>query len=131
MSKQIELVKKYLDSVEKLELNTEILHEDYLQWELPNLLNRSGQKSDLKDSVKRLAAAKNILSSQEYQITSTLEQKNTVVMEAKWTGKMAIHAGALKAGQELKAYFCMIFEFKDEKIHRIRNYDCFENFEAN
>jgi len=41
-------------------------------------------------------------------------------------GTMAMDAGVLKSGQVMKAYFCMIFEFSDGKIHRIRNYDCFE-----
>jgi ketosteroid isomerase-like protein len=130
MSKQIEIVKKYVSLVQNLDFSesttAELLHEDYLQWELPNLLNKLGQKSDATDSFKRMQTAKMILSSQSYEITSTLEQGNTVVIETIWTATMAIDAGPLKKGQAMKAYFCMFFEFKDGKIHRVRNYDCFE-----
>ncbi len=130
MSQQLDLVKKYVRWAETLNpdenIALEILHPDYSQWELPNLLNKAGQKSDIKDSLRRIEIAKTILSSQKFEISSLIEQDATAVIEARWTGTLAVDAGALKKGQVLKAYFCMVFEFKDEKIHRIRNYDCFE-----
>lgn len=132
MSKQTEIVRKYLSMVESMSFTPEqyldLLHPDYQQWELPNLLNKNGQKSDLADSEKRMKIAKSILTTQRYEITSMIEQNATVVMEAVWNGTMATDAGALKKGQILKAYFCMVFDFMDGKIHRIRNYDCFEPF---
>lgn len=132
MSKQTEAVKKYVSIVENLNFTseslTDLLHKDYQQWELPNLLNKAGQVSDLADTERRMKTGKSILASQHYEITSLTEQNATVVMEAVWTATLATHAGPLKSGQTLKAYFCMIFEFKDEKIYRIRNYDCFEPF---
>ena len=132
LSKQIEAVKKYVALVEAVSLNQEnageLLHADYQQWELPNQLNRTGQKSDLADTLRRMQMAKGILSGQSYEIISTIEQGNTVVMEAIWTGHIAATVGAFQAGQQLKAFFCMIFTFKDGKIHRIKNYDCFEPF---
>src|SRR4051812_39611396 len=129
MSAQIELVKKYVTLVENFELNevnsTEIIHKDYLQWELPNLLNKNGQKSDVAESLRRIKVGKAIVSSQNYEITKTLEQGNTVVIESLWTGTMAVDAGPLKKGQQMKAFICMFFEFKDQKIYQVRNYDCF------
>ncbi|HUP56448.1 MAG TPA: hypothetical protein VM598_03280 [Bdellovibrionota bacterium] len=49
-------------------------------------------------------------------------------VELVWSGTMAIEAGALKPGQRLKAYFCIVLEGRDGKIFRQRNYDCFESF---
>lgn len=133
MSKQTEIVKKYISMVENMnfvpEVYGDLLHNDYQQWELPNQLNKLGQKSDIADSEKRMNIAKSILTSQHYEITSMIEQNFKVVLEAVWNGTMAIDAGHLKSGQKLTAYFCMIFDFKDGKIHRIKNYDCFELFE--
>ncbi|MBL7714238.1 MAG: nuclear transport factor 2 family protein [Bdellovibrionales bacterium] len=120
--KQIEAVKKYIQLVQDLNFTEEstagLLHRDYLQWELPNLLNKQGQKSGAADSFRRMLMAKEILQSQCYEITSILEQGSTVVMESTWVG-------TLKNGQVMKAFFCMYFEFLDGKIHRVRNYDCF------
>ncbi|MCB0631806.1 MAG: hypothetical protein R2824_20670 [Saprospiraceae bacterium] len=36
--------------------------------------------------------------------------------------------GNLSAGEDMVAYFAQFFEFKDGKIYRQRNYDCFEPF---
>lgn len=132
MSIQIEIVKKYIALVEAMNFTpdtaADLVHPDYEQWELPNQLNKQGQKSDLADSFKRMKIATTIMREQKYQITSTMEQDSRVVMEAIWAGKFSTDIGPFKAGQELKAFFCMIFEFKDQKIYRIRNYDCFEPF---
>lgn len=133
-STQIETVRKYLRLVETLDFTpqstAELIHSDYLQWELPNALNKKGQQSDAADSFRRIQMAKMILTVQKYEVTSTLEQGATVVVEALWTGTMAIDAGTLKKGQQLKAHFCMFFEFKDGKIYRVKNYDCFEPFDG-
>ena len=130
MANQLEIVKKYIEIVENLTFDQhtseELIHRDYLQWELPNQLNKNGQKSDAQDSFKRIQTAKLILASQKYQVTSMIESQNTVVVETLWTGQMAIDAGPLKKGQLMKAYICMFYEFKEGKIHRVRNYDCFE-----
>ncbi len=132
MTKQIETVKRFITLVESLQLNennsSDILHPEYVQWELPNQLNSSGTKSDKTESLRRMQTAKTIMASQSYEVTSTLEQGNTVVVEALWRGKMALDAGPFKKDQVLKAFFCMFFEFKDEKIFRVKNYDCFEPF---
>lgn len=130
--KKIEMVIKYVNLVQNLDFSPsttkDILHENYLQWELPNLLNKHGQKSDLEDSFRRMEMAKKIMAKQTYEITSTLEQNNQVMIETLWTGTMAIEAGPFKKDQQLKAFICMIFEFKDGKIFKVRNYDCFEPF---
>lgn len=132
LSAQTRAVETYVRLVEAFALDetnaAEILHPDYVQWELPNLLNKAGQKSDLTETIRRMQVAKKMMASQSFAITSMLEHGETVVMEARWTGKIAADIGAFKQGQELKAFFCMVFEFKDQKIHRIRNYDCFEAF---
>jgi hypothetical protein len=49
-----------------------------------------------------------------------------VVLEAIWTGTLAVGFGTLKPGDQLRARFAQIFEFKDGLIWRQRNYDCFE-----
>lgn len=132
MSPYEALIREFVKATETFQLTAtvaqRILHEKYQQVEYPNLLNKKGQTSDLAETLSRMLAAPMILKSQTYDISSITECANRLIMEARWSGEMKIDAGPLKAGQRLKAFFCMVFEFKDEKIFAIRNYDCFEAF---
>jgi ketosteroid isomerase-like protein len=69
-----------------------------------------------------------IIDKQSYEITNTCHAGNSVILEARWTGILAIPLGNLKAGDKMEAYFAQFFEFKDGKIYRQRNYDCFLPF---
>lgn len=132
MSQYTAFVEEFVRSTERFgwtdEVARKLLHREYIQTELPNLLNRKGQTSTLAETLSRSELSKKILKSQTYEITSMLASGETVVMEATWSGEMLIDAGPLKSGQTLKAFFCMVFEFKEGQIYRIRNYDCFEAF---
>lgn len=68
------------------------------------------------------------MSSQKYEIKREYEMEETVITEVVWTAKVRADAGPFQAGQELRAYFCCVFDFKDGLILRQRNYDCFERF---
>ena len=109
MSTQINFVKRYVSLVESLELNEvtakELLHPEYLQWELPNILNKLGQKSDVADSLKRMATARAILSSHKYDITSTFELGSTVIIETQWKGTMAIETGPFKKRSRIESVY--------------------------
>ena len=68
------------------------------------------------------------MSKEEYDIIHAYKDGNVVIIEAVWTGTLAIAIGKLSAGEKMKAYFAQFFEFKEGKIFRQRNYDCFEPF---
>jgi len=106
----------------------ELLHPGYEQTELPNVLNPNGQTSNVAETIARSAVSKKLLRAQTFTITSMLAAGATVVMEAQWSGEMAVDVGPLTAGKTIQAFFCMVFEFRDGLIHRIRNYDCFAPF---
>lgn len=128
----IRIVKKFLSALEQFcdqeEVFAEVLHPEFQQKEFPNLLNKSGQESDFYHAVERAGKAKNILSRQVYQITNIVSDADQIVAELRWEGWMAIDAGPLKQGQKVTAYICVVIEFKDGKIYRQRNYDCFDSF---
>jgi ketosteroid isomerase-like protein len=132
MSRQREIVEEFVRVTERFAWTPEaaraLLHPDYVQTELPNALNRRGQESNVEETLSRSEIAKKILAAQRYEVTALHESGSTVVMEARWSGTMRVDAGPLKAGQELRAHFCMVFELEGERIRRIRNYDCFEPF---
>ncbi|HKB34942.1 MAG TPA: nuclear transport factor 2 family protein, partial [Gemmataceae bacterium] len=69
---------------------------------------------------------KKAMRSQRYEILGAVAGGDTVALEVRWTGTLAVPLGSLPAGGEMRARFAMFFEFKGGKIWRVRNYDCFE-----
>jgi len=65
------------------------------------------------------------MSAQTIEIVNAVGSGECVVLEAIWTGTLAIAMGNLKLGDQIKARFAQVFEFKDGLIWRQRNYDCF------
>jgi hypothetical protein len=130
MKSKLEIIQQYFKLLE--DFSTEpadfeaLLHSGFEQREFPNALNKLGQQSDLADSLRRAAVGKTILASQSFEITNSIEGAEQLVVEVIWRGKMARDAGTLKARQELSAHFCIVCEFKEGKIYRQRNYDCFD-----
>lgn len=129
---KLEIVKRYFKYIEQFSTHeadfTAILHPEFRQHEFPNLLNKTGQESDLSHLLKRAEMGKKLISRQSFEIKNQIENGDQLVVESQWFGKMAMDAGPLKSGQEVRAYFCIVLEFKDGKIFRQRNYDCFEPF---
>lgn len=132
MNRQFDVVQQYLQLVAKFSGDRAafeaLVDPDFLQTEYPNALNRQGQQSNREHAFSRLQTAKTILAAQQLVITNHCEQGEQVFVEAVWTGQMAVDAGPLMQGQSLRATFCMAFEFKNGRIHRQRNYDCFDPF---
>lgn len=103
-------------------------HAEVEQIEFPNAITKTTafrSLQDLKDGSER---GKAILSKETYEIQKLYAFDDTVILEAVWTGTISIDIGNLKPGENMKAYFAQFFEFKDGKIFRQRNYDCFEPF---
>ncbi|MCG6168230.1 nuclear transport factor 2 family protein [Leptospira sp. FAT2] len=132
MNKYNQIVETYLKLlsefvVEKEEFKT-ILHPEIQQIEYPNALTKTVTVSNWEDIFRRMPAGKNLLKRQVFRMQSYLENGDTVVVEAEWEATVKTDLGPFKTDQNLKAYFCMIFEFKENKIYRQKNYDCFEPF---
>ena len=107
-----------------------ILHSEAIFYEYPNLVTKNVQVRIASKGMKSIEMGKQILSAQRYEFFDFTEDENKLVAEGVWTGTMKIDAGSLKQGQQLKAYLCVVIEFKDDKISRVRNYDCYEPFTA-
>lgn len=125
----IQFVREYLAAVESNatgEALSRFYTPDAQQIELPNRLNPNGGHSDLPNLLKRAEQVPAILESQEYEIHSAIAQGNRVAVEATWTAVLAVPLASLPAGGTMMVHFAMFFELRDGKIHRQRNYDCFE-----
>jgi ketosteroid isomerase-like protein len=100
--------------------------DDAVQVELPNRLNPNGGRSDLARMLQRAEQGRHLLRSQRYEIMSETARDHRVVIEAVWTGVLAIDVGTLAAGATMRAHFAIVFELVDGRIRHQRNYDCFE-----
>ncbi|RBP46246.1 ketosteroid isomerase-like protein [Roseimicrobium gellanilyticum] len=128
-AQNIQLVRDYLAAVESNATGDALARfytTDALQIELPNRLNPSGGHSDVPNLLKRAEQVPVILQSQEYEIHSIVSQGDRVAVEATWTAVLAVPIASLPAGGTMMAHFAIFFELRDGKIHRQRNYDCFE-----
>ena len=103
-------------------------HSEVVQIEYPNTVTKNTTTRMLKDLEAAASRGKQVLQKERYDIVNSYSAGNTVIIEAIYTGTLAIKAGKLKPGDEMKAYFAQFYEFKDGKIFRQRNYDCFEPF---
>lgn len=132
MSKQKQIIETYLqllsDFVIEREEFEKVFHPSIEQIEYPNALTKSVTISDFEILLQRMPAGKNLLKKQSMRIRNYIETGETAVVEADWEATVRTDLGPFKADQNLKAYFCMIFEFKEGKIFRQKNYDCFEPF---
>lgn len=127
----LDIAKTFIKAIEEGKTGdalAEFYSEKVIQVEYPNTLTRNLTARTLKDLQEASERGKKVMAKQQYDIVKSYVYGNTVILEAVWTGTLAITIGNLPAGGEMKAYFAQFFEFEDGKIIRQRNYDCFEPF---
>ena len=125
----IALVREYFAALGRDDTGSAIakyFDPDYFQVEYPNVLNKSGQQSDLAHSMQRAEQGKKLLKSQRFDMRNAVASGDHVAVEADWTGTLAVPALGLPAGGEMRAHFAIFIEMRAGKIWRQRNYDCFE-----
>ncbi len=129
---KLETVKRFYELIESFSIAESdykpLLHPDVEQTEYPNLITPGIVVSNYETLLQRIPNGKKLLKSQKYDIQRTYESGETLITEVVWTAEVGADIGAFKTGQQLKAYFCCVFDFKDGFIYRQRNYDCFERF---
>ncbi len=103
-------------------------HKDIEQIEFPNTLTKNKVIRNLEDLKLASERGKKVLQKEEYEIIKSYTFENTVIIEALWTGTLEVPIGSIPEGGQMKAYFAQFYEFKDNKIIKQRNYDCFEPF---
>jgi hypothetical protein len=99
---------------------------DVIQEEFPNRLLPKGTVRNLEALRKGSAEGRKVMRAQTIEIVNAVSSGQCVVLEAIWTGTLVVGFGTLKPGDQLRARFAQVFEFKDALIWRQRSYDCFE-----
>ncbi|MFY0713423.1 nuclear transport factor 2 family protein [Seonamhaeicola sp. NFXS20] len=131
MAKNENTVIQFLKMLENRTSSNELenfYHPDAKQIEFPNALTRQFTTRNLQELKEASEKGSKVLTKEKYEVKNLISTVDYVVLECVWRGTLAVPIGNIKAGAQMKAYFAQIFEFKDGKIFRQRNYDCFEPF---
>lgn len=126
----IAIVKKYFAAIETgdPEANLQYFAPDVVQVEFPNRLVPNGATRDLQGLREAAVKGSKVVSGQRYEVLSAIADGEKVAVEAQWSARLSIPLGSLKAGDEMRARFAIFLEFRDGKIIRQHNYDCFDPF---
>jgi len=96
----------------------------------PSLVAPQGMVRDFIHIRAAYDRARYVIRAQTYDVVNAFACGNTVVIEVIWNATLGVEVGALQPGDTMRARFAQFFEFRGDKICRIRNYDCFDPFEA-
>lgn len=126
----VDIVRRYFAAIEagEPEGNLAFFAEDVVQEEFPNRLVPQGAVRDLAALREAAQRGRKAVTRQRYEILNAIASGNQVAVETLWTGTLAIPFGSIPAGGEMRARFAVFLEFRDGKIVRQRNYDCFDPF---
>jgi len=125
------VVREFLKMVEERKSSDDLekfYHPDVEQKEFPNAIVSATAVRNLNDLKAGSDRGRKIMIKEEYEIKNLFSRGDTVILEAVWKGTLAVPIGNIPAGGQMTAYFAQFFEFKEGKIFRQRNYDCFEPF---
>lgn len=125
----LDAAKNYLAAIERGAVGEALaafFTPDVLQQEFPNRLMPNGATRTLQQILESADRGQAILSGQRYEILNSMTSDHTVLLEVQWTGRMAVAVAGLPPGGHMRARFAVVLEYRDGKIARQRNYDCFD-----
>ncbi len=125
----LEIARSYLKAVEQGATGAAlrqffapgVIFEEY-----PNRVTPLGKTRDLTAALEGAERGKKAMSRQIYKITHEIAEGDRVALEVEWVGTLAVPFGSLPAGGQMKAFLAVFLEFREGKIIRQRNYDCYE-----
>jgi len=107
---------------------SDFYHPDVEQIEFPNAITKNTTMRTLTELEEGFQKGSKILAKEEYEVRNLVSAGDTTVLECVWRGTLAVPIGNIPVGGQMIAHFAQVFEFRDGKIYRQRNYDCFEPF---
>jgi ketosteroid isomerase-like protein len=100
--------------------------DDVVQIEFPNRLLPNGATRDLaalRDAAER---GRKVMSAQRFEVVNAIASGDQVAVEALWTGTLAVPLGSIPVGGQMRARFAIFLTYRDGRIVRQHNYDCFD-----
>jgi len=130
-SKYLQIAHDYVKAIESGATGEAVgrfLHPEITHYDLPNRFNPSGKISDRKAMQAAAERGQKVMRSQKYDILSSVEQGDVLVLEIDWIGKLAISVAGIPAGGEMHARIATFLEFQDDLIILQRDYVCYDPF---
>jgi ketosteroid isomerase-like protein len=126
----LKLIKTFFRAIEDGDLDAVVAcyHPDIRHTEWPNILRKEGVVSTLDDIKAAFERGRKSVKSQTFHVNTLIGDGDMVAAEALWRGVLNVGFGNLQPGDAMTAHVCTVFELRDGKIFRQRNYDCFEPF---
>lgn len=126
-ARNLETARRYLESVGQPNAETlGFFAEDVVQVEFPNRLIPEGATRDLAGLREAAQRGSKVMTAQRYEILNAIASGDQVAVEANWIGTLAVPFGNTPAGGEMRARFAIFLTFRDGRIVRQHNYDCFD-----
>jgi ketosteroid isomerase-like protein len=130
----IAVVERYLAVVADLDARPDDLdafvHPDARFTERPNLVAPGGRRRDTACARAAFVHSRALLRENRIDVHEHVAAGERVVTRATWTGVLAVDAGPIPAGTEMRAECCMVFTVRDGRIREQDNYDCYHPVEA-
>jgi ketosteroid isomerase-like protein len=125
----LETARRYLQALERGETGAAL--RDFFAPEVvfeafPNRLRPLGETLNLASALKNVERGKKAMSHQKYKIKKEIADVDQVALEVEWVGTLAVPFESVPAGGRMRVFFAMFLEFREGKIVRQRNYDCYE-----
>lgn len=126
----LQLAREYLASIGREDQlgGLRFFADDVVQVEFPNRLLPNGATRDLaalRDAAER---GRKVMTAQRFEVLNAITSGEQVAVEALWTGTLAVPLGNIPAGGQMRAHFAIFLTYRDGKIVRQHNYDCFDPF---
>ena len=128
---KVDLLKRFLAAIEDGSIADKIdqfYAPEVLRTENPDLITPVVVTRKLQPLKKAASKNKKVISKQKYQVIRIHDAGEALILEAVWTGELAISFGKLCAGDIMRAWFAQFYQFRNGRIIRQGNYDCFKPF---
>jgi ketosteroid isomerase-like protein len=123
------IARRYLEAVESGAEGSalaDFFTKDVVQEEFPNRLEPIGGHRDLDGILESARSDKRTLRAQKFDILNSITDGDAVALEILWSGYLAVPVDTLPADSEMRAHISLWLEFRDGKICRQHNYNCFD-----
>lgn len=126
----LEIARRFLVTVGQgdPEENLAFYAEDVVQVEFPNRLVPQGATRDLEALRQAGQRGSKAVTGQGYEIVNMVASGDQVAVEVIWTATLQVPLGDTPVGGQMRARFAIFLTFRDGKIIRQHNYDCFDAF---
>lgn len=123
------IARRYLEALENGAEGSalaEFFTKDVVQEEFPNRLQPIGVHRELSAILDAAKKGKKTLRAQKFDVLNSIVDGDNVALEIFWSGYLAVPVDTLPADSEMRAHLSLWLEFRDGKIARQNNYNCFD-----